>query len=329
MPLCDKRLVVLAGKPERQRRLLPDDEPDRTASTSRCPAGSSGSSPTTSTSTATRSRSGTASRGRSANIPVGIRDYTCRLITTVKTDENGAYEALLPSTETFNCPIPQGPCPGMYIVVVNDPGDKDHPNANYNPNYLTASLAWDVWPGHDDPARHAARPDLRARPASCRQHAGAAAGLQAVRARRATRPQRGRSRSRATSSVRHAGTVIAHRSGAGAVADADVHRRPGTSPGIVSWSDRQIVIRVPAVGTTGTTFRPGPKQLSIRTASGLVDDERASRSTCAATRGGINYQPTPVLRRPHRRSPRDPERDRRRKPPAACSSCSRAPTTRT
>jgi hypothetical protein len=81
------------------------------------------------------------------NIPVGIRDYNYRLLTTVVTDENGSYEALLPSTETFNCPIPQGPCPGMYLVVVNDPGDQGSPNENYNPNYLTASLAWDVWPG--------------------------------------------------------------------------------------------------------------------------------------------------------------------------------------
>jgi hypothetical protein len=83
-------------------------------------------------------------------IPVGIRDYNWRLITTVTTDENGAYEALLPSTETLNCPIPQGPCPGMYIVVVDDPGDVDTPNANFNPNYLTAALAWDVWPGQTD-----------------------------------------------------------------------------------------------------------------------------------------------------------------------------------
>jgi large repetitive protein len=85
-----------------------------------------------------------------ANIPIGIRDQNWRLIETVNTDVNGAYEALLPSTETFNCPIPQGPCPGMYIVVVNDPGDKGHPNPNYSPNYLTASLAWDVWPGQTD-----------------------------------------------------------------------------------------------------------------------------------------------------------------------------------
>jgi hypothetical protein len=74
------------------------------------------------------------------NIPIGIRDYNMRLITTVTTSENAVYEALLPSLEMYNCPIPQGPCPGMYVVVVNDPGDKAHPNPTYNPNYLTASF---------------------------------------------------------------------------------------------------------------------------------------------------------------------------------------------
>ena len=97
-------------------------------------------------------------------IPVGIyqrvdtvpnvnQPYTpdnWRLFTTVYTSPEGTYEALLPSTETFNCPIPQGPCPGMYIVKVNDPGTVDHPNAGYNPNLLTASASWDVWPGLTD-----------------------------------------------------------------------------------------------------------------------------------------------------------------------------------
>ena len=132
---------------ERRRRLLPDDQPSERRSTIQSRAGSSAWSPTTSTSNATRSRSGTARRAPIADIPIGIRDYNWRLITTTKTDTNGAYEVLLPSTETFNCPIPQGLCPGMYGVVVNDPGDKAHPNPNYNPNHLTATLAWDVWPG--------------------------------------------------------------------------------------------------------------------------------------------------------------------------------------
>ena len=70
-----------------------------------------------------------------------------RLIKTLTTSADGAYEILLPSTETFNCPIPQGPCPGMYIAIVDDPGTKEHPNPNYNPNLLTANTPFEVWPG--------------------------------------------------------------------------------------------------------------------------------------------------------------------------------------
>src|SRR4029450_3298695 len=60
---------------------------------------------------------------------------------------DGAYEALLPSTETLNCPIPQGPCPGMSIAIVYHPAPKATPNANYNPNLLTANTPFEVWPG--------------------------------------------------------------------------------------------------------------------------------------------------------------------------------------
>jgi hypothetical protein len=70
-----------------------------------------------------------------------------RLITTVTTSPDGSFEALVPSTETFNCPIPQGPCPGMYLVKVDDPGTKAHPNADYNPNLLTATTPAEAWPG--------------------------------------------------------------------------------------------------------------------------------------------------------------------------------------
>ena len=91
-----------------------------------------------------------------AHIPVGI--YTrydnnvshWRLFTTVYTSREGTYEALLPSTQTLNCPIPQGPCPGMYLVKVDDPGSPGRPNSGYDPNLLTATSAWDVWPGQTD-----------------------------------------------------------------------------------------------------------------------------------------------------------------------------------
>jgi len=81
------------------------------------------------------------------NAPIGIRDYTGKLITTVYSDENGFWEVLLPSTDTYNCALPAGPCPGMYQVVGNDPGTPDSPNAGWNPNYGTLKLTFDVWPG--------------------------------------------------------------------------------------------------------------------------------------------------------------------------------------
>ncbi|MHB8158467.1 MAG: SdrD B-like domain-containing protein, partial [Desulfocucumaceae bacterium] len=81
------------------------------------------------------------------NTPVGIRDYTGRLITTVHTDSNGSFEVLLPSTYTRNIPTPSGVAPGMYQVIGNDPGDPGKPNELYNPDYQTLKLVFDVWPG--------------------------------------------------------------------------------------------------------------------------------------------------------------------------------------
>jgi hypothetical protein len=70
-----------------------------------------------------------------------------RLMTTIWTTPEGTYQAMLPSTETFNCPIPQGPCPGMYMATINDPGSAEHPNHGYNPNILVATDPFEVWPG--------------------------------------------------------------------------------------------------------------------------------------------------------------------------------------
>jgi len=81
------------------------------------------------------------------NAPVGIRDYTGRLITTVYSDENGYWEVELPSTGTYNCPLPAGPCPGVYQVIGNDPGTPQNPNEGWNPNYGSLKLSFDVWPG--------------------------------------------------------------------------------------------------------------------------------------------------------------------------------------
>ena len=76
------------------------------------------------------------------NIPVGVYDYTGRLITMLHTDTHGFYDVVLPSTQTYNCPTPSGVCPGTYVLRIDDPAD-----TAFNPDYLTAALAFDVWPG--------------------------------------------------------------------------------------------------------------------------------------------------------------------------------------
>ena len=63
------------------------------------------------------------------------------------TDFNGLYEALEPSTDTFNCPVPAGPCPNMYRFVGNDPGQPGHVNSDYNPRFRTIAATFQGWPG--------------------------------------------------------------------------------------------------------------------------------------------------------------------------------------
>ena len=59
--------------------------------------------------------------------PVGIYDYTDRLITTVETDYNGLADVLLPSSNRINCPTPSGVCANLYRFVGNDPGVPGQP----------------------------------------------------------------------------------------------------------------------------------------------------------------------------------------------------------
>ena len=80
-------------------------------------------------------------------VPVGLYDSFGRLTYTTHTDFNGLYEALVPSTDTFNCPVPAGPCPNMYRFTGNDPGQPGAENADYNPRFRTISTNFQGWPG--------------------------------------------------------------------------------------------------------------------------------------------------------------------------------------
>ncbi|HEV7897257.1 MAG TPA: hypothetical protein VGP31_05380 [Planosporangium sp.] len=81
------------------------------------------------------------------NVPMGIYDAAGKLVDTVDTDFNGFYEAIEPSTSTYNCPVPAGPCPNMYRFVGNDPGQPGHLNKNYNARFRTIATNFQAWPG--------------------------------------------------------------------------------------------------------------------------------------------------------------------------------------
>jgi SdrD B-like protein len=87
--------------------------------------------------------------------PVGIYDYTNRLITTVETDFNGIYDVLLPSTNRISCPTPSGVCANVYRFVGNDPGIPGRLNTNYNPQFRTIAAEFEAMPGIVVPADNA------------------------------------------------------------------------------------------------------------------------------------------------------------------------------
>jgi hypothetical protein len=84
--------------------------------------------------------------------PVGIYDYTNRLIYTTESDYNGLYDVLLPSTNRISCPTPSGVCANLYRFVGNDPGVPGHWNPNYTPMYRTISAEFEAFPGLMIPA---------------------------------------------------------------------------------------------------------------------------------------------------------------------------------
>lgn len=84
--------------------------------------------------------------------PVGIYDYTNRLVRTVESDFNGLFDVLLPSTNRINCPTPSGVCANLYRLVGNDPGVPGRLNANYKPEFRTIAAEFESIPGLIVPA---------------------------------------------------------------------------------------------------------------------------------------------------------------------------------
>ncbi|MFN2270987.1 MAG: IPT/TIG domain-containing protein, partial [Anaerolineae bacterium] len=87
-----------------------------------------------------------------AHSPVGIYDFTGRLVHTMHTDYHGVFEVLLPSDATYNAPSPSGMLASVYYIYGNDPGQPGNLNANYNPQYRSIGTSFEVYPGNIMPA---------------------------------------------------------------------------------------------------------------------------------------------------------------------------------
>jgi hypothetical protein len=189
-----------------------------------------------------------------AHAPVGIYDYTNRLVTTAHTDWNGVFDVLLPSTARINCPTPSGVCANLYRLVGNDPGTPQAPNPDYRPQFRTISAIFEVLPGLLVPA------DLAPTQIGVTiQLPGSQFSAPVTCPVSASTPQLfavSRPYGPVLSTVTLDGLGFGAEPGRGRVT------LDGVALTVVSWSDRRIVATVPAA------MPAGPHQLEIANDAG-------------------------------------------------------------
>ncbi len=203
-------------------------------------------------------------KGGAANAPVGIYDFTNRLVYTAESDFNGYYDVLLPSSDHISCPTPSGVCQNMYRFVGNDPGTPGHLNANYNPRFRTIATEFEALPGVTIPTDLAptqvgvslGTPGTSPTAVKCMINP-AAPQLFSV-----SRPfvRSGDSGSARTITIK--GLGFGQAKGTGNV------YLGATALATTSWTDTQIVAMIPAVGTATGQVPAGAYALSITGGNG-------------------------------------------------------------
>ncbi len=213
------------------------------------------------------------------HVPLGIYDRDPeqggRLITTIQSDETGLYDVLLPSTETQNCPIPQGICPGEYWFVINDPGTKQHPNKNYRQDLLSDGAALEVWPGQTTQA------DTPVTPISGDGCALPGTQPQLMQASKAYVAQSDTGNARRI-------TLEGENFGAPGTVSLEGGGQNSVNAGIVSWDANTIVLSVPSA--SGNFY--GPKQLLIHADTGDASETGLTVHVQRTTNN--SYNPTVV-----------------------------------
>lgn len=80
-------------------------------------------------------------------LPVGIYDWTGRLIGHTYSDEFGHFNALVPSTATANLPQPSGMSPNMLTTCMNDSNPAADPMGRHSAQYSTFCYTFNYMPG--------------------------------------------------------------------------------------------------------------------------------------------------------------------------------------
>ncbi len=200
------------------------------------------------------------------NIPIGIYDFDNRLVTTVYTDPNGEYDVLLPSTTTYNCPNPDSVCPNVYRFLENDPGQPGHLNPGYNPAYRTMSAMFEVFPGIDNGGDLAPLPALQSIESPGVQYTHPVA-CQVNDSTNTSAPLVPEFYSVDRLDLQYGDTganryITINGQHFGAAQGTGHVQMDGSNVPIVSWSDGQIVFRVP------TGMGTGPHQVTVISGNG-------------------------------------------------------------
>ena len=236
------------------------------------------------------------------NSPIGIYDYTGRMVHTVHSDFHGVYEVILPSDATYNAPAPSGMLASVYYIYGNDPGQPGAFNDNYHPGYRSIGTSFEIYPGVIVPSDLAPTQNgaLIWNPTSNVSQL-AACTLED------TTPQI-YAVSQPYSAVGGGDTFTIQGVGFGATRGSGYVALGDTRLAVTSWSDREIVARVPPVRRT---FPPGPYQLTVVAGNG----QQTTNGLTFHVRGQVNnppasYNPTVLEVGPGRTfDPTDPKYD--------------------
>jgi hypothetical protein len=200
--------------------------------------------------------------------PVGIYDYTNRLITTVESDYSGIFDVLLPSTNRINCPTPSGVCANVYRFVGNDPGIPGRLNSNYRPEYRTIAAEFEAFPGLIVPADLAPTqvgvsvqlPGGQVNQVSCALNDFTNAVQRTPEFFAVDRPYVRLTGNAAARTVVVQGQAFGTATGS-VLLSHEVSNATVAVTGVI-WGDQQITFTVPGTAT------PGPYQMTIQAANG-------------------------------------------------------------